>query len=57
MTVVLGYAIANLTPYEKLSGNLKKYYSRRINIQHRLVYSIDEENLVVKVVSIWSHYE
>jgi Txe/YoeB family toxin of toxin-antitoxin system len=44
-------------PYEKLSGNLKKYYSRRINIQHRLVYSIDEENLVIKVVSIWSHYE
>lgn len=44
-------------PYEKLSGNLKKYYSRRINIQHRLVYSIDEENQVIKVVSIWSHYE
>ncbi|BAQ62146.1 RelE/StbE replicon stabilization toxin [Geminocystis sp. NIES-3708] len=42
-------------PYEKLSGNLKKYYSRRINIQHRLVYSIDEENQVIKVVSIWSH--
>ncbi|BAQ63499.1 Txe/YoeB family addiction module toxin [Geminocystis sp. NIES-3709] len=44
-------------PYEKLSGNLKKYYSRRINIQHRLVYSIDEENKVIKIVSIWSHYE
>ena len=44
-------------PYEKLSGNLKGYYSRRINIQHRLVYAIDETNQVVKVVSIWSHYE
>ncbi|WP_017295983.1 Txe/YoeB family addiction module toxin [Geminocystis herdmanii] len=44
-------------PYEKLSGNLKGYYSRRINIQHRLVYGIDEQNQVVKVVSIWSHYE
>lgn len=44
-------------PYEKLSGNLKGYYSRRINIQHRLVYAIDEVNQVIKVVSIWSHYE
>lgn len=43
-------------PYEKLSGNLKGYYSRRINIQHRLVYSIDEEDRVIKVVSVWSHY-
>jgi toxin YoeB len=43
-------------PYEKLSGNLKGYYSRRINIKHRLVYSIDEENEVIKVVSVWSHY-
>jgi len=44
-------------PYEKLSGNLKGYYSRRINIKHRLVYAIDEENKLIKVVSIWSHYE
>ncbi len=43
-------------PYEKLSGNLQGYYSRRINIQHRLVYSIDEVNKVIKVVSVWSHY-
>ena len=43
-------------PVKKLSGNLQGYYSRRINIQHRLVYSIDEENKIVKVVSIWSHY-
>jgi toxin YoeB len=43
-------------PYEKLSGNLKGYYSRRINIKHRLVYSIDEENKLIKVVSVWSHY-
>ena len=44
-------------PYKKLSGKLKGYYSRRINIKHRLVYAIDEENQVIKVVSIWSHYE
>lgn len=44
-------------PYEKLSGNLKGYYSRRINIKHRLVYSINDETKVIKVVSVWSHYE
>ena len=43
-------------PYEKLSGNLQGYYSRRINIKHRLVYSLDEKNQVVKVVSVGSHY-
>ncbi|GAB4524284.1 MAG: Txe/YoeB family addiction module toxin [Pleurocapsa sp.] len=43
-------------PYEKLSGNLQGYYSQRINIKHRLVYSIDEENKIIKVVSVWSHY-
>lgn len=45
------------SPYEKLSGNLKGYYSRRINLKHRLVYAIDGENKLIKVVSIWSHYE
>jgi Txe/YoeB family toxin of toxin-antitoxin system len=44
-------------PYEKLSGNLKGYYSRRINIKHRLVYSIDEQTKIIKVVSVWTHYE
>lgn len=44
-------------PYEKLSGNLKGYCSRRINIKHRLVYSVNEETKTIKVVSVWSHYE
>lgn len=44
-------------PYEKLSGNLKSYYSRRINIKHRLVYSVDNETKTIRVVSVWSHYE
>jgi toxin YoeB len=44
-------------PYEKLSGNLKRYYSRRINIKHRLVYSINEKTHTIQVVSVWSHYE
>lgn len=44
-------------PYEKLSGNLKGYYSRRINIKHRLVYSVNDQTKVIRVVSVWSHYE
>ncbi len=44
-------------PYEKLSGNLKGYYSRRINIKHRLVYRIEEDTKTIKIVSVWSHYE
>ncbi len=44
-------------PYEKLSGNLQGYYSRRINIKHRLVYAVDDETKTVRIVSVWSHYE
>jgi len=44
-------------PYEKLVGDLGGAYSRRINIQHRLVYQILAENKVVKVLRMWSHYE
>lgn len=43
--------------YEKLVGNLEGYYSRRINIQHRLIYSVDEENKDVHILRMWSHYE
>ena len=43
-------------PLKKLVGNLKGFYSKRINIQHRLVYKIDDENQIVLVVSMWSHY-
>jgi len=42
-------------PYEKLVG--VPYYSRRLNIQHRLVYSMDEEQKEVTILSVWSHYE
>ncbi|NEQ99745.1 MAG: Txe/YoeB family addiction module toxin [Cyanothece sp. SIO2G6] len=44
-------------PYEKLVGDLKGYYSRRINIQHRLVYQVFEEQKTVKILRMWSHYE
>ena len=43
-------------PYEKLSGDLRGMYSRRINIQHRLMYEVDEENRTVRVLRMWSHY-
>jgi len=48
---------ATLPKYEKLVGNLQGFYSRRINIQHRLVYSIDKESRVIHVLRMWSHYE
>jgi len=44
-------------PYEALIGDLKGAFSRRINYQHRLVYRVDEENLVVWVESVWSYYD
>lgn len=44
-------------PLEKLVGDLAGAYSRRINIQHRLVYQVLEEARVVKVLRMWSHYE
>lgn len=47
----------NPPPYEQLVGELKGFYSRRINIQHRLVYQVYEEEKTVKIVSMWTHYE
>lgn len=47
----------NPPPYEKLVGDLKGVYSRRINAQHRLVYQVLEEEKTVKVLSVWTHYE
>ena len=44
-------------PYEKLAGDLSGAYSRRINIQHRLVYQVLEEQQVVKILRLWTHYE
>lgn len=44
-------------PYEKLVGDLSGAYSRRINIQHRLVYQVYEEEHVIKVIRLWTHYE
>lgn len=47
----------NPPPYEKLVGDLKEFYSRRINIQHGLVYKVDEYSKTVYVYRMWNHYE
>ena len=47
----------NPPPYEKLVGDLSGAYSRRINIQHRLVYQVLEKEKMVKVLRLWTHYE
>jgi toxin YoeB len=44
-------------PFERLVGDLKGAYSRRINIQHRLVYEVIDAKKIVKVLRLWSHYE
>jgi toxin YoeB len=44
-------------PFEKLLGDLSEAFSRRINIQHRLVYQILDDEKIVKVVRMWTHYE
>lgn len=44
-------------PFEKLIGDLSGTYSRRINIQHRLVYQVLEEEKTVKIIRMWTHYE
>ncbi len=47
----------NPPPYEKLVGDLDGAYSRRINIQHRLVYQVLKEKNAVKIIRLWTHYE
>jgi toxin YoeB len=47
----------NPPPYEKLVGDLAGSYSRRINIQHRLVYQVYEKERIIKVLRLWTHYE
>ena len=47
----------NPPPFEKLVGDLAGAYSRRINIQHRLVYQVLDEDRTVKVIRMWTHYE
>ena len=47
----------NPPPFEKLLGDLTGTYSRRINLQHRLVYQVYEKEKVIKIIRMWTHYE
>ena len=55
--VIRGNPFQTPPSYEKLVGDLGGLYSRRINLQHRLVYQVLEEEKTVKIVSLWIHYE
>lgn len=57
LDVVAENPFQNPPPYEKLVGDLAGAYSRRINIQHRLVYQVLQDERTVKVLRLWSHYE
>ena len=57
LQIIAENPFATHPPYEKLSGQLRGAYSRRINTQHRLVYEVLEEEKVVKILRMWTHYE
>jgi toxin YoeB len=57
LAIVAENPFQNPPPYEKLVGDLAGAYSRRINIQHRLVYQVLDAERVVKVLRMWTHYE
>jgi toxin YoeB len=57
LAVLTADPFQNPPPYEKLIGDLSGAYSRRINIQHRLVYEVFPQERVVRVLRMWTHYE
>lgn len=57
LRVIMENPYQNPPPYEALVGNLDGFYSRRINLKHRLVYQVFEEEKTVKIVRMWTHYE
>jgi Txe/YoeB family toxin of toxin-antitoxin system len=57
LAVLTSNPYQNPPPFEKLVGDLNGAYSRRINIQHRLIYQVLDGEQVVKVLRLWSHYE
>jgi toxin YoeB len=57
LDVLRGDPFQNPPPFEKLVGDLEGAYSRRINIQHRLVYEVFKAERTVRVLRMWTHYE
>ncbi|MEI7948502.1 MAG: Txe/YoeB family addiction module toxin [bacterium] len=57
LAIIADNPFKNPPPYEKLLGDLSGAFSRRINIQHRLVYQVLSDTKTVKVIRMWTHYE
>ena len=57
LAIIADNPFHNPPPYEKLLGDLSGAFSRRINIQHRLVYQVLSDTRTVKVIRMWTHYE
>jgi Txe/YoeB family toxin of toxin-antitoxin system len=57
LKIIASDPFTNPPPFEKLVGDLAGAYSRRINIQHRLVYQVLAETKIIKVLRLWTHYE
>ncbi len=57
LAIIQRNPFADPPPFEALVGDLKGAYSRRINIQHRLVYQVLEDQKLVKILRLWTHYE
>lgn len=57
LSIIQDNPYQNHPPYEKLVGDLEGAYSRRINIQHRLVYQVIEADQAIKILRLWTHYE
>ena len=57
LTIIKENPFQNPPSYEKLIGDLSGAYSRRINIQHRLVYQVLTDDKIVKIIRMWTHYE
>ena len=57
LVVLANDPFQNPPPYEKLVGDLAGAYSRRINIQHRIVYEVFPKQRIVRVLRMWTHYE
>jgi len=57
LSIIKDDPFQNPPPFEKLVGDLSGAYSRRINIQHRIVYQVYEKEKAVKIIRLWTHYE
>jgi Txe/YoeB family toxin of toxin-antitoxin system len=57
LDVIAHNPFAPYPPYEKLSNNLEGLYSRRINVQHRIVYEVFAEEKTVRIIQMWTHYD